>query len=250
MSQIDAARPAPRRTALVVHAHPEPASFSTAQMRVAVRALESTGHRVEVLDLYELGFKAVLDRQDFPDADAYFKPQAEQIKAFAAGSLPADVAEHLHALQRAELLVLSFPMWWFSLPAILKGWVDRVFVMGALFGGPRGLFDQAAMSGRRAVLLVSTGGSAESFRNVDGGFGATNDLLLHVHHGMLRFVGYDVLEPVVTYGPAHLDASRRDHALEHVRDAFAQLDDRPSVAPIGATGTVVDVGRRAAGVAP
>ena len=232
MSPSPAACRSPRRTALVVHAHPEPASFSTAQMRVATATLESAGYRVEVLDLYAIGFKAILDRRDFNDAEAHFKPQAEQMKAFAAGSLPADVAEHLRALQRADLLVLSFPMWWFSLPAILKGWVDRVFVMGALFGGSRGLFDDAAMVGRRAVLLISTGGSAQSFRNVRGGLGATNDLLLHVHHGMLRFVGYDVLEPVVTYGPAHLDEPQRERALEDVREAFVRLDDRSFVAPI------------------
>lgn len=55
--------------------------------------------------------------------------------------------------------MLSFPLWWFSMPAVLKGWVDRVFAMGGVFGGDHGLFDEAALTGRRAVLLLTTGGS-------------------------------------------------------------------------------------------
>jgi NAD(P)H dehydrogenase (quinone) len=125
----------------------------------------------------------------------------------------------------ADLLVLSFPLWWFSLPAVMKGWVDRVFVMGAVFGGDLGLFDAAALAGRRAVLLVTTGGPASTFAP-GGAFGDLDHFLFHVHRGMLEFVGYHPLEPVVTFGPAHLDDAQRDDALRAVRVAFDALDDR------------------------
>lgn len=135
-----------------------------------------------------------------------------------------------------------------SLPAILKGWLDRVFVMGAVSGGDLGLFDGAALAGRRAVVLATTGGSADSFTR-SGAFGDINDFLFHIHRGTLEFVGYDALEPVITYGPAHLDDVRRAEALHDVRHAFSTLDDRPvavtsrSRAPLPPSGTSRQPGR-------
>jgi NAD(P)H dehydrogenase (quinone) len=218
-------------TALIVHAHPEPRSFSTAQMTVAARALRDAGYRVDVLDLYADGWAPVLVREQFAAAEGHFKPQAEQQRAVESGTLDAAVREHLDRLLAADLLVLSFPMWWFSMPAILKGWVDRVFVMGAVFGGDHGLFDQATLAGRRAMLLVTTGGPGESFRP-GGVFGPLNEFLFHIHRGMLEFVGYRVLEPVVTYGPAHLTDRERVAALGAVRESVA-LRATTTVRPAG-----------------
>lgn len=209
-------------TALIVHAHPEPGSFSTAQMTVAARTLRDAGYRVDVLDLYAEAWHPVLDRAEFAPVGGPFKPQAEQRRAVADGTLDPAVEDHLDRLLAADLLVLSFPMWWFSLPAVLKGWVDRVFVMGAVFGGDHGLFGDAALAGKRAVLLVTTGGSAESFRP-GGAFGPMDDFLFHIHRGMLEFVGYRVLDPVITYGPAHLTDGERAAALDAVRESVARI---------------------------
>jgi NAD(P)H dehydrogenase (quinone) len=211
--------------ALIVHAHPEPTSFAAAQLQAAVASLGGAGHEVEVIDLYAQQWPPVLDRDEFAVADGPFKPQAEQMRAAADGTLDDAVRTHLDRVLAADLLVLSFPLWWFSMPAILKGWVDRVFVMGALFGGDLGLFDRAAMRGKRAVVLVTTGGPAESF-TTGGAFGAMEDFLFHIHRGMLEFVGYEVLSPVITYGPAHLGDHQRAAALDAVRASFTEMGDR------------------------
>jgi NAD(P)H dehydrogenase (quinone) len=218
------------RTALIVHAHPEPDSFSCAQMTTAAQVLRDSGYAVDLLDLYTDGWAPVLDRDEFAPVDGPFKPQAEQMRATKDGTLDPIVKSHLDRLLAADLLVLSFPMWWFSMPAILKGWVDRVFVMGAVFGGDYGLFGNAALTGKRAMLLLTTGGSRESFRP-GGAFGALADFLYHIHRGMLEFVGYQVLEPVVTYGPSHMTDHERTAALETVRESFAFIaaDPKPSV---------------------
>jgi NAD(P)H dehydrogenase (quinone) len=203
----------PPSTALIVHAHPEPLSFSTAQMTAAAHALRDAGYEVDVLDLYADAWAPVLAREEFAPVDGAFKPQAEQMRAVGDGTLDAAVQAHLERVLAADLLVLSFPLWWFSLPAILKGWIDRVFVMGALFGGDHGFFADAALAGKRAMLLFTTGGSDESFR-AGGAFGPLDDFLFHIHRGMLEFVGYRVLDPVVTFGPAHLTDEERAAALE------------------------------------
>lgn len=212
-------------TALIVHAHPEPGSFSTAQMQVAAEALRHSGYAVEVLDLYADGWRPVLDRNEFAPIGGPFKPQAEQMRAAADGTLDADVRSHLDQLLAADLLVLSFPMWWFSMPAILEGWIDRIFVMGAVFGGDFGLFDGAALSGKQAMLLLTTGGPTDSFL-AEGTFGAMPDFLFHIHRGMLEFVGYKVLNPVVTYGPAHMTDAERAAALGDVQHSFTRIASR------------------------
>ena len=227
-SPLDVTEHTEKRTALIVHAHPEPNSFSNAQMRSARSSLQDQGYDVKIIDLYEKSWSPVLDRSEFSSASTYFKPQAEQMAAANAGTLAAEVRADLEALLDADLLVLSFPLWWFSLPAILKGWIDRVFVMGAVFGGDHGLFDQAALAGHKAVLLITTGGSPDSFGE-GRQFGVLKTHLFHIHLGMLRFVGYDVLEPIVTYGPAHLDSGNRDAALFAVQDAFEQIATRPAL---------------------
>ncbi|WP_344597928.1 NAD(P)H-dependent oxidoreductase [Actinomadura vinacea] len=214
---------------MIVHAHPEPDSFSSAQSVAAAQALGEAGYTVDVLDLYAEGWAPVLDRHEFPSAEQPFKPQAEQMRAVKNGTLDATVASHLDRVLVADLLVLSFPMWWFSMPAVLKGWVDRVFVMGGVFGGDHGLFDQAALHGKRAVLLLTTGGPSESFQS-DGAFGSMTDFLFHIHRGMLEFVGYDVLDPVITYGPAHLAQRDRANALDAVRESFALIAAEPQPA--------------------
>jgi NAD(P)H dehydrogenase (quinone) len=209
-------------TALIVHAHPEPHSFTTAQMSTAARALRDAGYTVDVLDLYADGWPPVLDRDDFAAVDGYFKPQAEQQRAVREGTLAPRIRADLDRLLAADLLVLSFPMWWFSLPAILKGWVDRVFVMGGVFGGDHGFFDEGALTGKRAMLLLTTGGSGESFRP-GGAYGSLNDFLFHVHRGMLEFVGYQVIDPVVTHGPARMTDQERAEALGAVRESVARV---------------------------
>ena len=224
----DAAERTSKRTALIVHAHPEPNSFSNAQMRTARASLQDQGYDVKTIDLHANGWSPVLDRSGFPAASTYFKPQAEQMAAVNAGTLAPEVRADLEALLDADLLVLSFPLWWFSLPAMLKGWIDRVFVMGAVFGGDHGLFDHAALAGRKAVLLITTGGSRDSFGE-GRKFGDLDAHLFHIHFGMLRFVGYDVLTPIVTHGPAHLDADNRQAALFAVHDAFERILTRSAM---------------------
>ncbi|GHF37114.1 NAD(P)H dehydrogenase [Streptomyces mashuensis] len=207
--------------ALIVHAHPEPLSFSTAQMTTAAQALRDAGYQVDVLDLYGLhaeGWGPVLGRDDFPPVEGHFKPQAEQMRAVKEGTLDATVRAHLDRLLAADLLVLSFPLWWFSLPAVLKGWIDRVFVMGGVFGGDHGTFGDGALAGKRAMLLVTTGGSGEAFQP-GGAVGPMDDFLFHIHRGMFEFVGYEVLEPVITYGPARMTDDERTTALETVRES-------------------------------
>ena len=136
----------------IVHAHPEPKSFCTAMKSAAVEEFERQGHEVQVSDLYAMGFQPVASAADFGDrADPDYCTYAlEQRHGLNTGTLSADIRAELDKLLWCDLLVVVFPVFWFSTPAILKGWIDRVFVSGQVYGGKR-FYDRGGLVGRRAA---------------------------------------------------------------------------------------------------
>jgi putative NADPH-quinone reductase len=132
---------------LVVHAHPLPESLTRHFCRAVVDNLAAAGNEVDLLDLYQAGFDPRLS-------------QAERASHYAETHDVSAVQDHVALLRQAEVLVLVFPTWWFGMPAILKGWIDRVFAPGVAFDhgddfGPiKPLLHQL-----RKVVVVTTLGS-------------------------------------------------------------------------------------------
>ena len=120
----------------IVHAHPERQSFNGALTEYARQTLERAGHKIQVSDLYAMAFNPVSDRRNFTTVKdpAYFKQQAEELHATEVNGFAPEIATEMAKLEWCDALVLQFPLWWFSLPAVLKGWVDRVFAMGRIYG--------------------------------------------------------------------------------------------------------------------
>ncbi|HLO66766.1 MAG TPA: NAD(P)H-dependent oxidoreductase [Holophaga sp.] len=209
---------------LIVHAHEEAQSFNGAMRDLAVRTLQGQGHGVEVSDLYAMNFKAVADARDFLERrdPTYLKRQLEEKAALELGTLAHDILEEQRKLREADLLILQFPLWWFSMPAILKGWVDRVMTMGFAYGGGK-WYDEGGLKGRRAMLALTTGGPEASYAE-HGINGAMDAVLFPIQHGILFFCGYQVLPPFVAWGPAHLGPAEREAVLERYRQRLLGLD--------------------------
>ena len=184
---------------LIVHCHPEPGSFNAALRDVAVAVLERQGHTVEIADLYAQGFDPVEGPAHFAErADAQrFAALTEQRHAHDTGALPADVRQELERLERADLVIFQYPLWWHGPPAMLKGWLDRVFVYGGRYSG-RMRYDAGYFRGRRAICSVTTGAPRPAFSRY-GRNGHMEHLMLPMHYS-LYYVGYDVLPPFVAYG--------------------------------------------------
>ena len=108
---------------LVVYAHPVEDSYCAALNKTVCDALIQAGHEVDNIDLYAEGFEAVLSRQERQD---YHTRDVNL----------ANVKNHVDRLKAAEGLIFVFPTWWYSLPAILKGWLDRVWVPHVTFTLP------------------------------------------------------------------------------------------------------------------
>jgi NAD(P)H dehydrogenase (quinone) len=125
--------------ALIVYAHPEPKSFNGAMRDLAVSTLKEQGYEIQISDLYSMKFKAVADQMDFRKLNNsdYFKLGPEQQHAQEHDLYSEDIKIEQKKLLWANFVLFQFPIFWFSLPAILKGWVDRVFGLGFVYGGGR-----------------------------------------------------------------------------------------------------------------
>jgi NAD(P)H dehydrogenase (quinone) len=208
---------------LVVYWHPEPKSFNHAMFVTACEALRETGADVKTSDLRAMNFNPVSDRRNFRtvhDAD-FLKLQLEEIHATQLDGFAADVEGELQKVEWCDLMIFQFPLWWFGLPAVLKGWVDRVFAMGRTYGDGK-FYETGAFHGKRAMLSLTTGGPPESY--IKGGFGgAIMDYLKPIHRGMFQFVGFDVLAPHIVHAPAHIGDEARKQELKRLADRMRRI---------------------------
>jgi NAD(P)H dehydrogenase (quinone) len=206
---------------LLVYAHPEPRSLNGSIRDFTVDRFVRAGHSVEVSDLYAMRWKADLGAEDFPQRDAAqpFRPSADSKLAFAEGTQTSDVAAEQDKLRRADLVIFQFPLWWFSMPAIMKGWFDRVYAYGFAYGvgehsekrwGVR--YGEGAFKGKRAMLVVTTGGWADHYseRGING---PIDDLLFPIQHGLLFYPGFDVLPPFLVFKTSAMNPARHDEIL-------------------------------------
>jgi NAD(P)H dehydrogenase (quinone) len=222
---------------LLVYAHPEPRSLNGALRDIALQELEAQGHAVRVSDLYAMGWKSKVDRADFPalESGARLKVPKASGAAFEAGMLSDDVKAEIEKLLWADMLILQFPLWWFTMPAILKGWVDRVFAYGFAYGvgehtdthwGDR--YGEGTLAGKRAMVITTAGGWEPHYgpRGING---PIDDLLFPIQHGILFYPGYTVLPPFTVYQADRVDTETFAAIAERLRERMRTLE---TIAPI------------------
>lgn len=223
---------------LLVYAHPEAQSLNGSLKNFAVKHLQDAGHQVQVSDLYAMKWKASLDGEDRTDRDRAnrFKPVLDSRIALERGTQSADIALEQEKLLWADTVILQFPLWWFSMPAILKGWVERVYAYGFAYGvgehsdthwGDR--YGEGTLAGKRAMLLVTAGGW-ESHYSPRGINGPIEDILFPIHHGILYYPGFDVLPPFVAYRTDRFDEAKFPElcaALGERLDTLASTEPLP-----------------------
>ena len=209
----------------ILYAHPEPnASFQGALLKKGVETLESEGHEVIVSDLYKMGFNPVASAEDFttrrfPDRLQYDR---EQKFAVENNELPNDVKAELEKIFWCDLFIVQFPLYWFSTPAILKGWFDRVFVNSVVYGAGK-RYETGGLKGRKAMVVTSCGAYSEMFEP-DGMMGDINVALWHLHNGTLFYTGFEVLPPFVAYSPVFGGQDACDNYLDDYARRLTNID--------------------------
>ncbi len=204
---------------LIVFAHPEPKSFNGALKDTAVSTLKAQGHEVQVTDLYQLKWRPELGVEDFvgerlnPD---FLDLSAEQEHMFGTSTKPTpDVYAEQQKVLWSDLIIFQYPMWWFGMPAILKGWVDRVMTRGFAYATGR-KYETGMFRGRKAMVSTTTG-TAASLYEPDGVDGDINHILWPIHNGIFNYLGFEVLPPHVSWMPGRVSAEERQAYL----DAYA-----------------------------
>jgi len=217
---------------LIVHAHPEPQSFTAALRDQAVATLEGQGHEVKVSDLYAMQWNPVASAADFSSRENpdYLVYALEQRVGVKKQSIAADIQGELDTLLWADLLILNFPIFWFSAPAMLKGWIDRVLVSGVCYGGKR-FYDQGGLAGKRAMVTVTLGGREHMFGE-GAVHGPLEDMLRPILRGTLAYVGYDVLAPFVAWHVPYISTdARQDFLVGYDQRLRGLADEQPLVFP-------------------
>jgi NAD(P)H dehydrogenase (quinone) len=140
---------------LVVTCHPDPTSFTAAVAERAVATLRGRGDEVRVTDLYAEGFDPLFSAAE---RQAHLEP----------GPDPA-VAHHAADLQWCERLVLVYPTWWSGQPAMMKGWIDRVWVRDVAFElPPESNRVHARLHNVRRLVSITTHGSSKLVNTIEG----------------------------------------------------------------------------------
>ncbi|MBI3561318.1 MAG: NAD(P)H-dependent oxidoreductase [Gammaproteobacteria bacterium] len=216
---------------LIVYAHPEPTSLNGSLKDFSIEVLEKLGHRVEVSDLYAMRWKSQVDADDFL-LDGRNEPLnvvRSSKEAYETRRLTEDVMAEQRKLLWADALIFQFPLWWFSMPAILKGWIDRVYAYGFGYGvgehsekrwGDR--YGEGTLQGKRALLIVTTGGWVEHYseRGING---LIDDILFPINHGVLFYPGFDVLPSFVAYKTMDIDKKRFTEITAQLRIKLENL---------------------------
>lgn len=233
-------------TVLWLSAHPEPRSLNGSLRSAGIARLQGAGHTVLTSDLYAMSWDPVLRPRDGghpattdqPGAEAAgpesahspdrFRVSADTRTAHLDGDQPNEITREQDKLRRADALVVQFPLWWYGMPAILKGWFDRVFVSGFAFGtdpstGRRLRFEQGPFSGKRA-LVVTTLGDRPRAIGPRGKSGELHELRFGLLHGTFAYTGMSVLDPFAVPSADRIDdfAAVRDRLVDRLDRLFSE----------------------------
>lgn len=201
---------------LIIHAHENPDSFCSAMANTVKNFLEAKGSDVRISDLYSKSFGAVGGKDDFIQLSntEHYKYASEQLHANDTDNFTPTLKAEMDALLETDVLIFNFPLWWFGMPAVLKGWVDRVLAYGFAYGGEYGFFNTGRFVGKKAFLSVTTGSPEEMYTEL-GAHGRTiDDILENIHKGILGLVGFEILPPFVGYGVSRISDEERKMILK------------------------------------
>ncbi|WP_181697494.1 NAD(P)H-dependent oxidoreductase [Nocardia sp. GTS18] len=219
---------------LWVFAHPEPRSL-TAQLRTAgITALREAGHEVIESDLYAMNWNPVVTAEDFAhDGAERLDVANESEAALRTGRLAADIRAEHEKLAWADTVVLHFPLWWYGMPAIMKGWLDRVLVQGYAYGvrdpesGRTRRYGDGGLAGKRATAVVSVG--AHTGLGPRGIHGDLTEVLFPLLHGTFFYTGMEVIEPVIIPGTNRVSHERFAAITADLRARLLTLPTTPPI---------------------
>ena len=160
---------------LIVYAHPNPASLNHFFKQVVVETLENSNQEIVVRDLNEINFNPVLSLDD--------------MNGQRMGHVAADVSKEQDFITWSDRIIFVYPIWWTGMPAIMKGYIDRVFSYGFAYRYDQGI-QKGLFTGKKAVIINSHGKSNEEYaeNGMDKALALTSD------KGIFNYCGFEIEE--------------------------------------------------------
>jgi NAD(P)H dehydrogenase (quinone) len=216
---------------LWLYAHPDPRSLNGALRDHGIAVLREHGHEVRESDLYAMGWDPVVRAEDFGhDPAARMDVLEESERALNDGTLHPDIRAEQEKLLWSDTLVVQFPLWWFGMPAILKGWFDRLFVQGFAQGvldpvtGRARRYGDGGLVGRRALVITTVGANAAT-TGPRGIHGELDEVLFPLTHGTLWYSGMTPVAPFVVNGAVGLSDDEYADAAKRLTERLITLPD-------------------------
>ncbi len=179
---------------LIIYGHPNPESFNHAILEAFTKGLEEGGHTFEVVDLYAMKFDPCVKLEDFAQ--------------FTGGQMPKDVLDQQEKVAQSDALAFIYPVWWLSPPAIVKGWLDRVFAHGFAYKiaeTPLGV--EGLLKHKKALILSTTMVSEEIYKSA-----GLEDAIRKIDGANLSTIaGIQQVEHIFLYSAATDDEARKRH---------------------------------------
>jgi len=210
---------------LYVYAHPEPKSFNSVLKDIALDTLKETGHEIILSDLYAMKFNPVLTATDFPERKnlEVFKPFFEAIKASKEGTFAPDIKGEMEKVKWADMLIFQFPMYFTAMPAIMKGWIDRVLAPGFGFNPiTNSIYDTGLLKDKYAMLVTTTG-SPKKMYSEGGAHGDLNKHLESLTHCVFEYMGMKVLPSYIIYEASNMLKERGTKELKNYKTQLLQF---------------------------
>lgn len=183
---------------VVINTHPNPDSFTYALRETVVSSLQDRGDDIQVRDLYTLQFNPLLTTEEFAESKS--------------GQVKEDVRTEQEHIQWADCLIFIYPLWWGSMPALLKGYIDRVFSYGFAYSmDGDGL--QKLLTGKKVLLFTTMGNSDEHYREVN----MYEAMIKTIDEAIFGFVGMDVLEHMYFSSVTTVDDETRKRMLTETK---------------------------------
>jgi NAD(P)H dehydrogenase (quinone) len=216
---------------LWLYAHPDPRSLNGSLRDHGIAVLREHGHEVRESDLYAMDWDPVVRAADFAhDPAERLDVLEESERALNDGSLHADICAEQEKLLWSDTLVVQFPLWWFGMPAILKGWFDRLFVQGFAQGvldpvtGRARRYGDGGLVGRRALVITTVGANAATI-GPRGIHGELAEVLFPVTHGTLWYSGMTPVAPFVVNGAVSVSDDEYADAAKRLTERLVTLPD-------------------------
>jgi NAD(P)H dehydrogenase (quinone) len=184
---------------LIILAHPCEDSFNAAICNEIKEYLTNKNYEVKIRDLYKLKFNPVLTE------DNHTK--------FYQNNLPKEIQQEQNEISWAENLVFIYPTWWCGMPAMVKGYFDRVFTNGFAFRFSKGEVD-GLLKGKKATIFQTTSQTEEFMK--PNQLVSSMETALDV--GIFDYCGIDVLTHKFFFSVPHVDKETRERMLEEVKD--------------------------------